>query len=67
MTAPASSNRRLNDPTKFSAALGHEELLVELDAEHSRLVIELANAPRFVVHKRVIERQDEIREITGNF
>ena len=51
--------------SKFTAALGNDELSLELDAEHCRLEIELANASRFVVHKKVISKQEEIREITG--
>ena len=52
---------------RFTTALGNEELSLDLDAEHCRLEIVLANASRFVVHKKVISKEEEVREITGKW
>lgn len=51
--------------TTFSAALGNNELTLELDEQQSQLVIELASASRVVLYKKVVIKPEEIREITG--
>ena len=61
----ATASSSMNQCSRFSAALGNEELSLVVDAEHQQLEIELANASRFVVHKKIISKQEEIREITG--
>ena len=60
----ASSSDISESTTKFKTALGNEQLTLELDK--GELVIELKNASRFEVYKKVISKVDEIREITGN-
>lgn len=54
-----------NASTMFSAPVGDDELSLDLDRERGQLIIELANASRFVVHRKVIIKQEEIREYTG--
>lgn len=56
----------LTECTKFKTALGSEELILELDSERCQLSIELANASRYVVHRKTLEKPEEIRQITGN-
>ena len=62
--AAAASSDISESTTKFKTALESEQLTLEL--VKGELVIELANAPRFEVYKKVISKVDEIREITGN-
>ena len=62
MAAANTADTRMN---RFATALGNEQLNLQLDAEGIQLTIELANASRFVVHRRVISKPEEIREITG--
>lgn len=49
MAADSSSSN--DDCTKFKTALGSDELSRELDAERYQLVIKLANASHFMVHR----------------
>ena len=62
--AAAASSDISESTTKFTTALGSEQLTLELD--NGELVIELANASRFEVYKKVISKVDKILEITGN-
>lgn len=55
----------LSGSSKFTSSLNNEELYLELDADGAQLTIELANASRFVVHRRMISKPEEVHKITG--
>ena len=42
------------DGTTFKAALGNEEISLEIDTDKCQLLIEVANASRFVLHRKTI-------------
>ena len=49
----------------FKAPLENEEISMEIDAEKCQLTIEIANASRFVVHRKIISKPEEIKDLTG--
>ena len=61
----AAANTALAGISRFTTTLGNEELSLQLDAEGAQLTIELANASRFVVHRRMISKPEEVHKITG--
>ena len=61
----ASASVVLSGTSKFSTALGNKELTLELDAEGVQLTIELVDATRFVIYRHVINKPENIRQMTG--
>lgn len=59
------ANTALTGNNRFTTSLGNKQLNLQLDADGAQLTIELANASRFVVHRRTISKPEEVREITG--
>ena len=53
--------------TRFSAPIGNKELSLELDEQRGQLVFELSDTFRVVLHKMVLSKPEEIREITGKW
>lgn len=52
--------------SSLKAPLGNNEISIEMDNEICQLTIEVANASRFVVHRRIISKPEEVRYITGD-
>lgn len=66
IAATSSENDEPKMVSKFKTTLGNQELTLELDSDSKpcQLELELANASRFVVHRKLI-KQEDVRKITG--
>ena len=67
MAASAISTCGRDDNKNFKASLGNDELTLRYDSERDLLLIEVANSSKFVVHRKLISKQEEVRQITGAF
>ena len=54
-----------NEANIFKTSLGNDEFFMEFETEKCQLKIEVTNAPRFVVHREIISKPEEVRHITG--
>ena len=65
--AASAANSNVDDSTFFKASLGNEEISVEIVDlyEKCQLEIEVANASRFVVHRKTISKPEEVKNLTG--
>ena len=54
-----------NYHNSFKSSLGNDELTLRYDSERDRLLIEVASSLRFVIHRKLISKQEEVRQITG--
>ena len=67
MAASAISTCGRDDCNSFKASLGNDELTLRYDSERDRLLIEVASSSKFVIYRKLISKQEEIRQITGAF
>ena len=63
----AASSSVQNECTKLNSSLGNKKLSIELNSQRSQLAIEISEASGFVVYRKVLSNQEEIREITGTW
>ena len=64
--AEAAAHSNAADSSSFKAPLGTDEISMEIDTRNCQLKIEVANASRFVVHRKSISKPEEVRHITGS-
>ena len=51
----------------FKASIGNDQLFISLNSECDRLLIEVVTSSKLEIRKKIISKQEEVRQITGAF